>query len=204
MRSKLKKDEKILLVTRLHVITIITPFVWMILAGLILPSFSNETIVYSVTGFLGLIGLWKILVRQKNLWIVTNKRVIDESGVINLNVKESPLHKINNVDYKQDLMGRMLGYGTILIQTAAGSGATEYDLLEKPAKLKDVITDAIETDRNREQSTYKTYEQIATDNQNQTEQELSAKLAQLKSLFGQELITEEEFKKKKQSLLDNF
>lgn len=204
MRSKLKKDEKVLLVTRLHVITIIIPFIFLFLALLILPEFVDAAVVISVLIFFGLFGLWKILVRIKNLWIVTNKRVIDESGVITLHVKESPLHKINNVDYRQGLMGRLLGYGTILIQTAAGSGATEYNYLEKPGKLKDVITDAIETDRNNDHSNDKAFKHITTDNQKETEQDIGSKLAQLKSLLEQDLITEEEFNKKKQNLLDDF
>ena len=75
-----------------------------------------------------------------DLWAVTSSRVIDEWGVLSHHAKESPLDKVNNISYEQTLTGRMLGYGSVQIQTAAEMGATTYDLVTNPKGLKDAVT----------------------------------------------------------------
>ena len=67
-----------------------------------------------------------------NLWAVTNLRVIDETGFFTRYSKESPLDKINNVEYDQSVWGRILGFGNVDIQTAAEMGETLYDLIHHP------------------------------------------------------------------------
>jgi uncharacterized membrane protein YdbT with pleckstrin-like domain len=71
-------------------------------------------------------------------------RVIDEHGFISRRSKESPLDKINNVEYVQTLMGRIFGYGDVSIQTAAEMGDTTYRFIHHPRLLKDTITRAQE------------------------------------------------------------
>jgi uncharacterized membrane protein YdbT with pleckstrin-like domain len=71
-------------------------------------------------------------------------RVVDESGFFTRYSKESPLDKINNVEYDQPILGRILGYGNVDIQTAAEMGETKYELIHHPKLLKDTITHAQE------------------------------------------------------------
>lgn len=75
-------------------------------------------------------------------------RVIDESGFFSRYSKESPLDKINNVEYDQSLKGRMMGYGTVEIQTAAEMGETTYTMIHYPKLLRDTITHAQEDYKN--------------------------------------------------------
>ena len=58
--------------------------------------------------------------------------------------KESPLDKINNVEYNQTLAGRIFGYGDVSIQTAAEMGDTTYKFIHHPRLFKDTITHAQE------------------------------------------------------------
>jgi uncharacterized membrane protein YdbT with pleckstrin-like domain len=58
--------------------------------------------------------------------------------------KESPLDKINNVEYEQSFWGRIFGFGDVDIQTAAEMGETTYELIHHPKLLKDTITNAQE------------------------------------------------------------
>ena len=66
--------------------------------------------------------------------------IIDEYGLFNHYLIECPLDKINNVSFSQTLWGRQMGYGNVMIQTAAGRGATTYFGVENPDELKDTIT----------------------------------------------------------------
>lgn len=146
MRTELKKDEKLLLITRQHWIKLVLPFfAWLLLAVLVLLLnwFTNSTkfIIIIVSA---LIPFLMYLNWRHNLWAVTSLRVIDETGFISRYSKESPLDKINNVEYDQSVWGRILGFGNVDIQTAAEMGETVYDLIHHPKKLKDTITHAQE------------------------------------------------------------
>jgi len=93
-----------------------------------------------ITIILLLYLIWKILDRRVNIWVVTNLRVIDEYGVLSHNAKESPLDKVNNISFHQPLIGRIFGYGSVQIQTAAEMGATTYHFVTNPKLLKDTVT----------------------------------------------------------------
>lgn len=139
MRTQLKKDEEIALITRLHRF----PALFNIMAIGLLCFILGITIgEYGFWLTLGAIAFctYKVLQWQKNIWIVTNLRVIDEYGLLSINAKESPLNKINNVSFSQNFMQRNWGFGNVVIQTAAGRGATTYSGVENSQRLKDTIT----------------------------------------------------------------
>ena len=144
MRTVLKTDEKKLIIIRQHWIKLALPFlVWLLLAIVFIaigwPSFSTALIILLIAA---LYPLYEYINWKNNLWCVTNMRVVDESGFFSRNSKESPLDKINNVEYHQSLWGRILGFGDVDIQTAAELGETTYNLIHHPKLLKDTITAA--------------------------------------------------------------
>ncbi|MFA7361033.1 MAG: PH domain-containing protein, partial [Candidatus Kapaibacterium sp.] len=143
MRTELKKDEKVILITRPHWFTMVIKFmigVIGIAVGIILLFFALVIAGIPIIVVSAVYLLYKILERNRNIWAVTNMRVIDEEGVFSSDTKESPLDKINNVSYSQSFWGKIFGYGNVDIQTAAEIGETTYVDVEKPGKLKDAIT----------------------------------------------------------------
>ena len=144
MRTALKKDEKILITIRQHWITLVLPcFVWLIVAILAFWLFKPGT-AFIIILIAALYPLYVYIEWKCNLWSVTNLRVVDEGGFFSRFSKESPLDKINNVEYDQSLWGRIFGFGNVDIQTAAEMGETTYNLIHHPKKLKDTITHAQE------------------------------------------------------------
>jgi uncharacterized membrane protein YdbT with pleckstrin-like domain len=143
MRTALKKDEKLLITIRQHWIKLVLPvIVWLILSILLVWVFSTTGLVIGL--LLALVPMYIYLEWKHNLWAVTNLRVVDESGFFSRYSKESPLDKINNVEYDQTLWGRIFGFGDVDIQTAAEMGETTYKLIHHPKLLKDTITHAQE------------------------------------------------------------
>ena len=143
MRTQLQQNEKVLLTTYTSWVTMILPMLVVLAALLIgivaIYSFSWTLILLVPAGaWFG----WKYLEWKHNIWVVTNFRVIDEFGVININSRESPLDKINNVSYSQNILGRIFGFGKVEIQTAATIGETVYNMVDKPRLLKDTITNS--------------------------------------------------------------
>lgn len=74
--------------------------------------------------------------------IITNKRVNGKTGLINTNELDSPLNKINGVQVKQGLFGKIFNYGTISITTA--STVFNFDYIDKPNDFKNILNNQIE------------------------------------------------------------
>ena len=143
MRTSLKKDEKILLITRQHWIKLILPiFIWLLVAAVSIWLLQTTGLVITLVA--ALYPIIEYLSWKNNLWCITSVRVVDESGFFTRYSKESPLDKINNVEYDQSIWGRLFGYGNVDIQTAAEMGETTYELIHHPKLLKDTITHAQE------------------------------------------------------------
>ena len=143
MRTSLKKDEKILLITRQHWIKLMLPFfIWLVVA--VLSIWLLQTTGLIITLVVALYPMFEYLNWKNNLWCITTLRVVDESGFFTRYSKESPLDKINNVEYDQSIWGRLFGYGNVDIQTAAEMGETTYEMIHHPKLLKDTITHAQE------------------------------------------------------------
>lgn len=146
MRTTLKKDEKILIIIRQHWIKLALPvIVWVLLAiVLFLVNLFSTGTNFLILLVAALYPLFEYINWKYNLWCVTNLRVVDEYGFFSRHSKESPLDKINNVEYGQSIWGRIFGFGNIDIQTAAEMGETTYNLIHHPKLLKDTITHAQE------------------------------------------------------------
>ncbi|MDD8026796.1 MAG: PH domain-containing protein [Acidobacteriota bacterium] len=153
MRTKLREHESVLFQTRTHWLT-----VWQ--AGLLLivalgfvylafvvagPGSANKALrtasLIVLAAALLFFG-YREWYRRRDIWVVTNLRVIDEEGIFTLSSKESPMEKINNISYRQTILGRILNYGEVEIQTAASDGATLYTMITGPKKLEDTIAKA--------------------------------------------------------------
>ena len=72
---------------------------------------------------------------------ITNKRVIAKTGFISRDTSELPLNKVEGVNVKQSLLGRMLNYGTVIV---SGTGST-------PVSIKN-IKDPLEFRRQLQQA----------------------------------------------------
>lgn len=205
MRTELKKDEKILIIIRQHWLRLFLPFfAWLLLAIVLIWWLQNSTafIIVLITALYPLIEYinWKY-----NLWCVTNLRVVDESGFFSRYSKESPLDKINNVEYDQNIWGRLLGFGSVDIQTAAELGETRYELIHYPKLLKDTITHAQEEYKKMQITSQATQlaEAIARSNPvaQPSQQMIADELHKLFELMQKGAITPEEYQAQKKKLL---
>lgn len=202
MRTKLKKDETVVLVIRPHWLVLFLPSLFLvigIIAGILIGSYGY---------FIPLVPLcylgYKIVQRNNNLWAVTNLRVIDEDGVLSHNSKESPLDKINNVTYKQSFWGRIFGYGNVQIQTAAEVGSTTYFTVEKPKELKDTITEMQEEYKKSQiiAQAKELAKAISSGTQQQFKSYVATEIEKLFELKQKGILTEAEFIARKKKILE--
>ncbi len=116
--------------------------------------------------FIALIGLflgWYISglqYKHQHYWI-TNKRIIYKKGLIGYRVVSIPLERISDVIVSRTLLERVLGFGSVLIQTLAGQispgrmGA-EASLLAvpDPEGIQKLIFDLVKRKRKEESLSY--------------------------------------------------
>lgn len=206
MRTALKKDEKILLITRQHWLILVLPFfAWLLLTIILFFWLGSTTTVWIIILIAALYPLIEYINWRHNLWSVTNLRIIDETGFFTRYSKESPLDKINNVEYDQSVWGRIFGFGNVDIQTAAEMGETKYLLIHHPKLLKDTITHAQEEYKKIQISNQATQlaEAIARTNPSMqaSQQMIADELDKLFSLLQKGAITQEEYLAQKGKLM---
>lgn len=157
MRTSIKENETFILEVKKHWIVFIKPvavicsFVWMKFAvgGMNLYSHVHHELLFKKYLLWGTVFsiayfVYVYLDRKYDIWAVTDQRVVDESGIITHRAKESPIEKINNVDVIQTLIGRIMGYGKVRIQTAATEGESWINFVERPVELQTTILKQIE------------------------------------------------------------
>src|SRR3954466_8878018 len=101
-------------------------------------------IFLAVAAIAGLVYLWKDFVRRANDYVLTNHRLIQEIGVLSRRSIDSRLDKINNVEHRQTLLGRLLPYGDVQIATASQAGISVFRNGSHPLELRNAILGAAE------------------------------------------------------------
>ena len=83
-------------------------------------------------------------------FVLTNKRVIYRYGVIGKNGKEIPLDKINTVFFDQTVFERMIGCGTVAMESAGESGKDSFTHIRKPSVVQGEIYRQMEADEQKD------------------------------------------------------
>ncbi|MEN6300163.1 MAG: PH domain-containing protein, partial [Anaerolineaceae bacterium] len=120
-------------------------------------------------------------------YIITNRRVIQVSGIFNKSVTDSSLEKVNDVHMDQSFLGRIFDYGDVEILTASELGVNQFKRIAKPVEFKTAMLNAKESLEHGDVEIF---------NEN-----IPDMIARLDKLRSQGILNEEEFQKKKSELL---
>jgi CRP-like cAMP-binding protein/membrane protein YdbS with pleckstrin-like domain len=87
--------------------------------------------------------LWRFVDWTNDYYIVTTKRVAHREKVVLVRERrdETPLNKVQNVNVARGLIGNLLGFGSLIIDTAAAAGVTRvtFDHLADPNHVQALI-----------------------------------------------------------------
>lgn len=123
-------------------------------AGLWTSGVEGDGFLADVAGFIafplvpiifigGLLYLgWVVLQYLNQEYVLTNRRVIQVSGVLSKKAADSSLEKINDATLEQSVFGRMFGFGDLAILTAADTGIDRFKMLIRPIEFKKAMLDA--------------------------------------------------------------
>lgn len=157
VQKQLGASEKILYTERHHWVFFVAEMIkWILFAAAVIAVI----IIFRVWFFEGQSWVWWLLlvflipaVRiawgflswKMNVYVLTNRRVIESTGVLSKRVADSSLEKLTDIVLKQSIFGRMLNYGDIIVLTAAaGAGISDLKQIRRPMEFKTRMLDAKE------------------------------------------------------------
>lgn len=107
--------------------------------------FSVWTVGLSALFFIGLMMLLEMaILKQTTELLVTSKRVIVKSGLINRKIIELKLRRFESITIDQTLLGRMFDYGSLTI-TGTGGAKTTLSHIIAPSKFKQTLWQVLES-----------------------------------------------------------
>ena len=108
------------------------------LAGFLTRQDIDGLVTAAVLIWLGVMGwvAWKVGDWYFDRFILTNKRVMVVNGIITRKVAMMPLLRVTDMKYEQSALGRMLSYGTFVLESAGQDQALrEVKHLPNPNEL---------------------------------------------------------------------
>lgn len=97
--------------------------------------------------FVGVVVLWAIYdyLRLATIeLVITNKRVIFKKGIISVKTQELKTSKIESVEIKQSILGRLLGYGMLMF-SGTGTAKVRFTAVDNPWEVKSQVETIIES-----------------------------------------------------------
>jgi uncharacterized membrane protein YdbT with pleckstrin-like domain len=199
LQDHLQPGEEILY--RAHVTRLSVAPLWALLALIVaiaafawfgLDNAPGALVALAAAAVTGLALAWKLFVLRSHEYVVTNYRVLRNTGVLNKTSVDSRLDKINNVEHRQTLWGRLFHFGDVVIDTASETGMALFRNVSHPLELKRAIVSAAEQYRSASRGGYA----VAPAGPSGAD-----RLRQLQGLYDDGLISREEYEAKRQQLL---
>jgi uncharacterized membrane protein YdbT with pleckstrin-like domain len=147
-------------------------------------------VLLAVALIFGVVYAWRDFIRRANDFVLTNHRIIQEIGVLSRRSIDSRLDKINNVEHRQTLLGRLLSYGDVEIDTASQAGISVFRNVSHPLELRNGILAAAEQYRSSGRTPLAPVAPSGAE-----------RMRQLKALFDDGIISREEYEAKRQELM---
>ena len=154
LEEMLGENENILLRARKHwsvlfgniVLEIVLIIALLVISFVLLPLVAFPVVPLGLTlVIVPLVGMVRdVLLWYNRQYVVTNRRVIQTSGVFSKDVVDSSLEKVNDVKMSQSFWGRLFDYGDIEILTASEVGANVFRSIGEPIRFKTAMLNAKE------------------------------------------------------------
>jgi membrane protein YdbS with pleckstrin-like domain len=109
--------------------------------AMLIVLYLSEEQFFAAIGVLGLLGslawfgfAWWFWATEE--FVITDKRVLNVNGVITRRVGIMPLTKVTDLTYERSVLGRLLGYGVFVMESAGQHQAmSRIEYLPKPDRL---------------------------------------------------------------------
>lgn len=162
------------------------------------PSGSGgDVLKIVVVALMVVAAVWLIVRYMKwftTYFVITSHRLIFRTGVLSKSGIEIPLERINNVNFHQSFLERVLGAGDLLIESGGEDGQSRYTDIRHPDRVQRLINAQMESTAQRHGS----YASPNVAGAGVTEQ-----LERLEGMLQRGTLTVDEFEAQKRKLLEN-
>jgi uncharacterized membrane protein YdbT with pleckstrin-like domain len=145
-RKLLIPGEDVVLELRPHPVALALPALALVVGSAVAIWISTKVdgvVVWIVwAGWLALIlgfVLPKAIAWYTSIFVVSTDRVISREGFIAKRSMEIPLEQVNDVRFEQGIFDRIVGAGTLLIQSASTTGTNAFDHIRRPEDVQRTI-----------------------------------------------------------------
>lgn len=195
----LTDGEDIVREFRPHWRMLVIPIGWTVLfAAVVIATWAfapdNDVFDWVVTGLAVVawfpLGFYPLISWWFTTYVLTSERLIRRSGVLARRGLEIPLERINDIQFSQTILERVLRSGDLLIESAGEHGQSRFRDIPDPEGFQSLI--------------YHVRESRTRDLGGGSAEPVDGvtKLQRLADLLKDGLISQEEFDAKKQQLLD--
>ena len=137
---------------------------------------------------------------------VTDQRVAYQSGVIRRSGVSIPLNRVNNVNFDQSMIARMLNNGIVIVESAGETGDSVFENIPDPESVRSLIFGQVEADETADSERDAAALARILKEQNvdgPAAQSAQDRLKELEGLHAQGLVSDDEFEVKRKQILDD-
>ena len=158
--NHLHRNEQLVLDLHPHWIMLVKGVLAVVLStaiGIFLIARGGDGALDTVLAWVGVLLILATVVYFAQRWmawystnfVVTTDRCIYRSGIISKRGIEIPLERINTVFFEQGLIDRMVGAGTLVIESAGEMGRQVFEDVRDPVHVQNVLYQEMEDNENR-------------------------------------------------------
>jgi uncharacterized membrane protein YdbT with pleckstrin-like domain len=145
---------------------------------------------------------------QTTRFAITDQRVAYQSGILRRRGVSIPLNRVNNVNFEQSFIARMLNNGIVTIESAGETGDSVFENIPDPENVRALIFAGVEadeqadSDRDAAALARAMQQHVPPPPSSTSEKSPQERLAALDDLKANGLVDEAEYAAKRQQILD--
>ena len=117
-----------------------------------------SVVIDNLTFYLALAAVVRFTLKTIMWWIerivITDKRVMLAQGILTHKLAMMPLSKVTDLTFERSLNGRMLGYGSIIVESAGQvQGLDRIDYMPRPEEIYEALSELIFGEKGRTKAT---------------------------------------------------
>jgi uncharacterized membrane protein YdbT with pleckstrin-like domain len=118
----------------------------------------GERVVDNLTFYLALVAVARFTINTILWWIerivITDKRVMLAQGIITHKVGMMPLGKVTDLTFQRSFGGRILGYGTLVVESAGQIQAlNRIDYMPRPEEIYEALSELVFGEKGKTRAT---------------------------------------------------
>lgn len=133
-KNSLTEDEKIVLEFHPHWSTLVATIFWAIVTAVVagvviffIPDGGSQTLIRLIVAAVGILAIIVVGFIPFLRWVttsytLTNRRFVMRHGILSRSGRDIPLTRVNDVSFSHSLIERMLGTGTLVVESGGEHG----------------------------------------------------------------------------------